>query len=492
VARIKIDLDRRLGRIDPNIYGNFIEHLGRCIYGGIYDEGSPLADARGFRRDVVEAAKGLRIPVLRWPGGNFVSGYHWTDGIGPKDQRPRRMELAWQAEESNRFGTDEFIACCRSIGAEPFVCINLGTGTLDEAAAWVEYCNGTGDTYYANLRRQNGHPEPYGVTYWGLGNEMYGPWQIGHREAREYALFAREAAKLMKRVDPSIKLVSCGRDGLHDWDRVVLDVLAPYVDYHSIHIYTGSDDHYLNMAEVHLAERCIRATWALIQEVRYKQRLPHDIRIAYDEWNVWFRERSEGLEERYTLSDALAVATYLNIFQRHPEQVGMANLAQLVNVIAPIFTSPQELFRQTIYWPLQLYATYAHRVSLDVMVQSDTFTAEVGAQDTRFLAPLLPLPYLDVSATCDESGEALSVFVVNRHAEEDIQATIQFSSFVPAPQMAIREVNGPELRSTNDFDADVVGVSEREVAAGVGALTYAFPAHSLTVMSLSGGSTASH
>jgi alpha-N-arabinofuranosidase len=490
MARIKIDLDRRLGRIDRNIYGNFAEHLGRCIYGGIYEEGSPLSDERGFRKDTMEAVKGLRIPVLRWPGGNFVSGYHWMDGIGPKERRPRRVELAWHDEESNRFGTDEFVEYCRAIDSEPCICVNLGTGTLDEAAAWVEYCNGTGDTYYANLRRQNGHAEPYAVKYWGLGNEMYGPWQIGRKEAREYALFAREAAKMMKLVDPSIELVSCGWNGLKDWDRIVLELLAPHVDYHSIHLYTGSDDHYLNITQVHLAERCIQACWSLIQEVRYKQRLAHDIRIAYDEWNVWFRERAQGLEERYNLSDALAVATYLNIFQRHPEKVGMANLAQLVNVIAPIFTSPEGLFRQTIYWPLQLYATRAQPISLDPLVESGTFTAPLDSQDRRYLAPLMPLPYLDVSATCDESGHTVTLFVVNRHAENDIETTIQFTDIAPAHEAKVYVVNGPHLNSVNDFGAEVVAVREKVIGGVTDCYTYAFPAHSVTVMALRGQSIA--
>ncbi|MEA3345749.1 MAG: alpha-L-arabinofuranosidase C-terminal domain-containing protein [Chloroflexota bacterium] len=484
MARIKIDLDRQSGWIDRDIYGSFAEHLGRCIYGGIYEEGSPLSDERGFRTDVIEAVEGLHIPVLRWPGGNFVSGYHWMDGIGPKDQRPRRVELAWHTEEPNRFGTDEFIAYCQAIGAEPFICVNLGTGTLDEAAAWVEYCNGAGDTYYANLRRQNGHPEPYGVRYWGLGNEMYGHWQIGHKEAHEYALFAREAAKMMKRVDPSIKLVSCGWDGLHDWDRIVLEVLAPLVDYHSIHIYTGSDDHYLNIAQVHQAERCIQAAWALIQEVRYKQRLGHEIRIAYDEWNVWFRERAEGLEERYNLSDALAVATYLNIFQRNPEKVGMANLAQLVNVIAPIFTSPEDLFRQAIYWPLQLYLTHAQPISLDVWVESDTFVADTDPQDRRYLAPLMPLPYLDVSATCDESRQVVVLFVVNRHAGEDIETTIRFTDFAPVSTAQAYEVNGPDLKTVNDFGSERIRVVQKEVVDAASAFSYTFPAHSVTVLKL--------
>jgi alpha-N-arabinofuranosidase len=288
----------------------------------------------------------------------------------------------------------------------------------------------------------------------------------------------------MKGIDPSIQLVSCGWSGLQDWDRIVLETLAPHVDYHSIHIYTGSDDHYENIAQVHHAERCIQAAWALIQEVKYKQRLAHDIRIAYDEWNVWFRERAHGLEERYTLSDALAVATYLNIFQRHPQAVGMANLAQLVNVIAPIFTSPEDLFRQTIYWPLHLYAVHARPISLDVMVESGGFTAQPGAQDRRYLAPLMPLPYLDVSATCDEEGQGVTLFVVNRHADDEIETTIQFVDFSSAPQATVYEINGPGLSSTNDFGAEMVGVRERALA-GVGATsTYTFPAHSVTVIDL--------
>ncbi|HEX2742216.1 MAG TPA: hypothetical protein VHM69_17385, partial [Rubrobacter sp.] len=202
MAKIKIDLDRGIGELDRRIFGGFIEHLGRCIYGGVFEEGSPLSDDRGYRLDVLEAAKGLRIPILRWPGGNFVSGYHWTDGIGPREERPRKTELAWFTEESNRFGTDEFIEYCRLLDTEPYICVNMGTGTMDEAQAWVEYCNGTGDTYWANLRRENGREEPYNVKYWGLGNEMYGEWQIGALSADDYVRKAREFAKVMRWTDP--------------------------------------------------------------------------------------------------------------------------------------------------------------------------------------------------------------------------------------------------------------------------------------------------
>ncbi len=374
MTRIGIDLARRIGTVDRRIYGNFIEHLGRCIYGGVFDEGSPLSDARGFRRDVLEAARALRIPVLRWPGGNFVSGYHWTDGVGPLADRPRRTELAWYAEESNRFGTNEFIEYCRALGTEPYICVNMGSGSMDEAQAWVEYCNGTGNTHWANLRRTHGHPAPHGVRYWGLGNEMYGSWQIGHLSPEDYVKKARAFALVMKRTDPTIQLVGCGHNGWSDWDRVVIDGLAPIIDWYSIHLYTGQADHYTTVFQSHQAERAVRICAALIERARYAQRLTHPIHIAFDEWNVWYRTRTDqdrksGIEERYSLSDALAVATYLHGFIRQCQVVRMANLAQLVNAIAPIFTSKQGLFLQTIYHPLRLYAEHMREVALDVHVE---------------------------------------------------------------------------------------------------------------------------
>ena len=308
MTRIVVDPARQIGSVDRNVFGGFVEHLGRCIYGGLYDEGSPLADAQGFRADVLGLLREFRMGVLRWPGGNFVSNYHWADGIGPKDNRPRRPELAWGAEESNRFGTDEFMAYCRQLGTEPYVCLNMGTGTLDEALAWVEYCNGAGGTAWAQRRRDNGHPEPYGVRYWGLGNEMYGDWQVGAVSAEEYVRTATRWARAIKRLDPQAKLVSCGMNGWNDWDRVVIDGLAPLVDYHSLHIYTGSDDYWVDVLQPHQAERAIRCARALIERVSYVKKIASPPRIAYDEWNVWFRTDDGTLEERYNFPDALAVA----------------------------------------------------------------------------------------------------------------------------------------------------------------------------------------
>lgn len=262
-ARIKIDLDRKIGTIDRNIYGNFTEHLGRCIYGGIYDEGSSLSGADGFRKDVLEAARGMHVSVLRWPGGNFSSGYNWKDGIGPKDARPRRWDTAWQEEESNRFGTDEFIEYCRKLGAEPYICVNMGTGTMQDAADWVEYCNATTDTYWANLRKKNGHPEPYNVKYWALGNEVYGSWQAGHKDVADYAADALEFGKMMRWVDPSIKLIACGGPGV-DWNLPVLEKLVYLVDYISLHHYGGTLDTAKEFNDAHEFENQIRTLDAVI------------------------------------------------------------------------------------------------------------------------------------------------------------------------------------------------------------------------------------
>jgi len=493
MTRIHLDLDRRIGAVDRRIFGQFIEHLGRCIYGGIYDEGSALSDARGFRRDVLEAARPLRIPILRWPGGNFVSGYHWLDGVGPQGARPRRSELAWYAEESNRFGTNEFIAYCRALDVEPFICVNMGSGTMDEAQAWVEYCNGSGNTSWANLRRAHGHPEPHRVRYWGLGNEMYGSWQIGNSTAQDYVARARNFATLMKRTDPSIQLVGCGQDGVSDWDEIVLAGLADLIDFHSIHLYTGSADHYVNVFQAHQAERAIRICSAMIERVRHVRQIAHPIHIAFDEWNVWYRtrgpaDRIAGVEERYTLSDALAIATYLNGFIRHCRAVRIANFAQLVNAIAPIFTRPDGLFLQTIYHPLRLYAEHTLDVALDAHVVCPTLDlpaeAETGSLGrVHHISDLGPFAVLDAAATCDAAGRQICLTVVNRHRDDDVEATIDLGAAAVAGPVGIAEVNGPSVETANSFEAPrAVDARERQATPRGSHFQYRFPAHSVSVL----------
>jgi alpha-N-arabinofuranosidase len=474
-ARIKIDFERRIGKIDRNIYGNFTEHLGRCIYGGIYDEGSPLSDQDGFRKDVLDAARAIHIPLLRWPGGNFSSGYNWKDGVGPRANRPRKWDTAWQAEESNRFGTDEFIAYCRKLGAEPYICVNMGTGNMQLAADWVEYCNGKMNTEYANLRRKNGHAEPYNVKYWGLGNEIYGPWQAGHKSAKEYAENALEFAKMMRWIDPSIKLVVCGGN-YPDWDREVLERLVDTVDYISTHFYGGSNDTAEEMHVVTRFEKQIEVLDSVITEVMTKSKRKDRIRIAADEWNIWFRTNDTGdkavkLEEIYNLQDALWVASALNIFHRHCSTVTIANMAQLVNVIAPMMTNANGLVLQTTYYPLKLYTDHAGDVSLDALVRSETFP---GFPDT---------PYLDISATTDEGNRKLTLAVVNRHPSADIAADIAVEGFKMPSTGDLYELNGPNVDATNTFThPNQVTIKKRQASSLGATFSQSFPAHSVTMI----------
>jgi alpha-N-arabinofuranosidase len=397
------------------VFGGFVEHLGRCINGGLFEEGSPLSDSRGFRTDVLELLRPLRLSVLRWPGGNFVSNYLWTDGIGPRDGRPPRLELAWGAVEPNRFGTDEFLQYCAELGAAPYICLNMGTGALSEALAWVEYCNSSARSYWADRRRQNGHEAAYGVPYWGLGNEMYGDWQVGQMSADEYVREASRWAKAIRRLDPDVKLVSCGLNGWDEWDRVVIEAMASLVDLHSLHIYTGAEDYWTNVLTPHQVERAINHTSSLISLAVYNQRLARTPRIAYDEWNVWYRTDDGALEERYSFPDALAVATYLNIFVRHCDWVRMANLAQMVNAIAPVVTTTTGAFVQPIYYPVLLHAKAALEEAVDVHVTSPTVEGpEPAGRWQHRIDDLGPFSTIDASATSDAGRDRVAVTIVNR------------------------------------------------------------------------------
>lgn len=500
VALIKVDPGRRIGEVDPRIYGGFIEHLGRCIYGGIFEEGSPLSDERGFRRDVLGALDRLALTSLRWPGGLFANGYHWEDGIGPRESRPRRFDVTWRDEDSNRFGTDEFLQYCRALRTEPAICINMGTGTLAEAQAWVEYCNSSGNTHWADLRRRNGSEEPYQVKYWGLGNEMYGWYSIGALAAEEYVAKATEFAKVMKGVDPSIQLISSGMNGWSRWDRIVLEGLAPLVDFHSIHLYTGSDDYYSNVFAPHQAERALIACQGLITAIRYQQRIPHPVHIAYDEWNVWFRAGNppwgslEGippemrLEEQYTLSDAIAVATFFNVFIRQCQTVRMANLAQMVNVLAPIITSKRGLILQPIYHVFRLYSEHMRGTAVDVHVNGETYTLTPEEETSPWphrVADLGPFTLLDAVAVTNSEAGTLTLAVINRDLERDVPAAILIGGTARPVNGAAYEINASTVGAMNSVEApEAVTVAERGATTVGSGSTYSFPAHSLTVLRL--------
>ncbi|WP_420113031.1 alpha-N-arabinofuranosidase [Pseudactinotalea sp.] len=469
MAQITVTTDRVIGQVDRRIFGGFIENEGRAIDGGVYEPGSPFADESGVRTDTRDAIAGLSMPVLRWPGGNFVSAYHWVDGVGPREARPSRWDPAWGAVERNQFGTDEFMTYCADLGTEPYLCFNMGTGTLDEAMAWLEYCNGTEDTHWANLRRQHGREEPYGVTYWGLGNEMWGDFQIGHLTAQEYAAKAKRWALALKRVDPTIQLVACGRDGLQaDWDAVVIEALVKYVDWYSMHIYTGSDDHWSNVLQVHQVDRALDYAGALIAGARYRQGVEHPVHITYDEWNTWFatrndRRRGELVQERHTLSDALAVATYLNIFVRRSDVVKMANLAQVVNVLAPIVTGPDGVLKQAIYHPFAIAAAHTQDLAVDTYVECPSYAHTVEHNDRwkHTVSDLGPFPVLDVAATRSADGTRLVVSVINRDPESEHRISLVLADTALAGNVTVRTISGPHPLATNEWDApDVVGVQE--------------------------------
>jgi len=483
-ARLKIDTERVIGDIDPKIYGNFIEHLGRCIQGGVFDEGSPLSDARGFRRDVLEAAKKLNVTVLRWPGGNFSSNYIWTDGIGPRDQRPRRLEMAWGTVEDNRFGTHEFLDYVQLLGAEPYICANLGTGSWQQAQQWVEYCNSSEDTAMTRLRKQNGRAEPWKVTYWGLGNEMDGPWQMGHRSAEDYGKFALEAAKLMKWTDPNVKLIAAGSSNFGPgsdwtgWNRTVLDYLKRHVDYLSLHMYVGNRDNNFGefMASSVELDNRLKTAEGIIDAALSGEPGNRRIYIAWDEWNVWYRARGGAergrriLEEHYNLEDALVVATFLNSFVNHSHTVKIANMAQLVNVIAPMFTNEKALYLQTIYYPLQLFANHSRGKSLELFAESPKYASK------RFG----DVPYLDSSAAFDNGTLVLNV--VNRHPDKAVDTVVEAQDKKFSGAVEVWEVNGPDIKAENDFDATKVKAVQRSVEAQGNRLQYSFPPHSYTML----------
>ncbi|KAF2762081.1 glycoside hydrolase [Pseudovirgaria hyperparasitica] len=488
---ITLDPTHTISKIDDNIYGGFCEHIGRCIYGGIYEPGHASADKDGFRTDVLEALRELNIPVVRYPGGNFVASYHWMDGIGPVDKRPKRQELAWLTTESNEFGTDEFMKWCEVLGTEPYMCLNMGTGTLDEALNWLEYCNSSDDTFYANLRRKHGREEPYNVKYWALGNEVWGPWQVAEMTKEDYAKTAKQWSKVMKFMDPSIKLILCGQTGTTSWDAHVIKecinwdpaafragTWAPLIDMVSIHIYTAAGEHYPNATAPRSAERAIQVTAALIDLARIENGVPSNIprqTICFDEWNVWSPGRAppeQGAEELYTLSDALAVAVWLNVFVRQAQFMGMANIAQSVNVISPLMTSAKGVIRQTTWYPLLLFCKYMRGHTVAVNVKSGEYG---GNTEPGWIRGAIETPWLDVSAAVSDDGW-VSLAVVNIHDERDFSTDL---NGVDSKEVQVYTVTGKNTGVVNKEGQEEVGLEE---STWNGEGQFSFLKHSFTLL----------
>jgi alpha-L-arabinofuranosidase len=485
--KVSIDLERNLGDIDRNIFGGFAEHLGRCIYGGMYEPNSPHADEHGFRKDVMAALKRLNMPVIRYPGGNFVSGYRWQDGVGPKEERPVRMELAWHDLEPNSFGTNEFVDYCRALGTEPYLVVNCGDGDMREARDWLEYCNGKKDTSLVKLRKQHGYEQPHNVKYWGIGNEVDGPWQIGYKTPEEYARAYLEFAKVMKWTDPSIKLlasaVSLWSPEFVERTQLLIEQAGKqHIDYMAIHWYVGNDklrgyrdnDFESYMAISEMFEERLGSYEGLIRSLCYAQKIAKPIPIAVDEWNVWYRVHNEGkLEEIYNLEDALVVAMHFNAFIRHAKSVKMANIAQIVNVIAPIFTRPDGLVLQTTFYPFEVYSKTCGNTALDVHWASDTFSTPEFAALRR----------LDVSATLDEGNKKMTVYLVNRTESKESETTINLLTGRFAGNVQAYIVNGPDVKAENTFDTpSKVCTKEQTLTADGTSFTVTLEPHSFTAL----------
>lgn len=492
-ADVNLDTEHHKGVIDRRIFGGFLEHLGRAVYEGVYDPGSPLSDEHGFRTDVIEALLPLGMPVVRYPGGNFVSSYDWKDGIGPRESRPARPDYAWRSIETNQFGTDEFMTWTKKVNTEPMLAVNLGTAGTTEAAQLLEYCNMPAGTYWADRRVKNGHREPYGASFWCLGNEMDGPWQAGHVPAEVYAQRAEQAAMVMRGLDRTIQTIACGSSGRHmktylEWDRVVLEYCWHCVDYISAHRYSENyrDDSAWFLAEGMEIDRVIEDYAGLLSYVRAVKKSDKSVYLSFDEWNVWYRARSGShedggwtqaphlIEEVYNLEDALVVAQYLTSFLRHADVVKVACIAQIVNVIAPLLTGPKGLLVQSTYHPFRLFSQYAVGTALTPVIQSPTYMA--GARGEA--------PILDAAASHDLEAGTLSVFLVNRDQRNDLLVNIRCSDRRLTEVLSVNVLGGGDVKAENTWDAPN-RVTPRQGEAGFtedGALQVRVPAPGLAVV----------
>ncbi|MFZ2022375.1 MAG: alpha-N-arabinofuranosidase [Terracidiphilus sp.] len=510
-TKVVIDTDRQIAPVSHELFGSFLEQLGRAIYEGVYEPGSKFADRNGFRTDVIKEVRELGVPIVRWPGGNFVSGYHWMDGVGPKDKRPAMLDHAWDTLETNQFGTDEFIEWARLAGTEPLLGLNFGTGSAEDAAALVEYCNVAGGTKWSELRRAHGYAEPYGVKFWCVGNEMDGPWQIGHMPAREYGLKATDAARQMRSVDPTIKLIACGSSGPFmptyiDWDRTVLEESYDVVDGISLHHYWGNTEETNRDSQTYLAmnlamDRQIREIAAVCDTVRAQKRSGKQLWLSFDEWNVWYRARggdfADGhgkphphlLEEPYNLEDALLVGGLANSLIRHSDRVKVACLAQLVNVIAPIATNEDGILRHTIYYPYAWALKYARGRALSLDPEGPGYEVNTLGRPIESIG--LPevgfgeVPWVDMAATIDTESKSAALFLFNRNLNQPQDVEVFWRDVTPSAVNAFMTMTGPDLKAGNTFaDPKRVTPQALESPKAGARMTLQLPARSYSVLSL--------
>lgn len=496
-ATVTAHKDYIISRIDPRLYGSFVEHMGRAVYTGIYEPDHPTADENGMRKDVIDLVRELDVPVVRYPGGNFVSAYNWEDGIGPKEDRPVRLDLAWHTSESNQVGIHEFSKWCDSVGTEMMLAINLGTRGINEARNFLEYVNHPGGSAWSDLRRANGREEPWNVKLWCLGNEMDGPWQTGHKTADEYGRLAYETAKAMRQFDKGLELVVCGSSSANmqtypEWEATVLDHTYDAVDYISLHMYFENFEkdtpHYL--AKSKILDNYIGTVAGVIAYIKSKKRSDKDVYISFDEWNVWYHSKKrdeatlageEGwpfapplLEDDYNFEDVLQVGCILNTFINRADVVKIGCLAQLVNVIAPIMTEPGgPAWRQTIYYPYYFASRFGRGTALRLAVDSPTYTAEGIGE----------IAYLDVSATLNEEDSTISMFIVNRSGEEAIDIDVGLEGFTPSSILDDKVIAHDDITITNTAasqdniapaDAGDARISGPNLSARIAPLSYRF------------------
>ena len=461
-AKITLHREFRIGAIDDRLYGAFIEHLGRAIYGGLYEPDHQSADENGFRKDVLDLVTELNVPIVRYPGGNFVSGYDWEDGVGPKSDRPQRLELAWKTIEPNLFGTNDFVDWAKKANTIPMMAINLGTRGVDAARQLVEYCNHPNGTTLSDLRVSHGYPEPHKIPIWCLGNEMDGSWQIGHKTASEYGRLAQESAKVMRWVDPTIELVVCGSshrgmDSYIDWEATVLDYTYDLVDYLSLHTYFGNRaDNTSNFLAMSVGmDAFIEEVIATCDYVQAKKRSNKKMMLAFDEWNVWFHSNQADreiepwsiapsqLEDIYTFEDALVVGCMLISLMKHADRVKIGCMAQLVNVIAPIMTQTGGgIYRQTIFYPYLDASLHGRGIALNLNLTCPTYEDETFGL----------VPYLEAVAIWNPESEKLTLFIVNRNLEQGLPLVADLRDFDDYRLTQHSVLKHDNLKATNSFD----------------------------------------